>query len=218
QWISQFKVRVNEILVMQISPRLLGDATNKADPYPSRWMDNYSSWYRFLSNDQSWVVELTNRLVEVLPGFENFRFVREVENVEILKAVFSGQNGNKSAKREYRFAELSDGQRALIVLYTLLIAAQREGYALCIDEPENFLALPEIQPWVVKLYDSCSEGKTQALLISHHPELINYLLASPVGFWFEREANTPVRVNRISVRSNGGLPVSELIARGWLHD
>jgi predicted ATPase len=217
QRITQFKVRVNEILVVQIVPGLLGDATNQAVPYPSRWMDNYSSWYQFLSRDQSWVVELTNRLLEVLPGFENFRFVREIENVEILKAVFSGQNGNKGAKREYRFAELSDGQRALIVLYTLLIAAERENYVLCIDEPENFLALPEIQPWLVKLYDSCTEGKTQAVLISHHPEMINYLLASPVGFWFEREANTPVRVKPIVSEPDGGLPVSELIARGWLH-
>jgi len=208
---------MNEILVVQIVPGLLGDATNKAEAYPSRWMDNYSSWYQFLSRDQSWVVELTNRLLEVLPGFENFRFVREIDNFEILVAVFSGQDGGQGAKREYRFAELSDGQRALIVLYTLLIAAQKENYVLCIDEPENFLALPEIQPWLIQLYDSCSEGKTQALLISHHPELINYLLASPIGYWFEREANTPALVNQIVAESNGGLPVSELIARGWLN-
>jgi predicted ATPase len=217
QWITKFKVRVNEILVVSITPTVVGDASKEAEAYPSRWMDNYSSWYRFLSRDQSWVFELTKNLREVLPGFDNFRFIREIENFEILEAVFSGQNGSKSEKREYRFAELSDGQRALIVLYTLLIAAQKENYVLCIDEPENFLALPEIQPWLLKLYDSCSEGKTQALLISHHPEMINYLLASPVGFWFEREANTPVRVKPIVAERDGGLPISELIARGWLN-
>ena len=211
QWITQFKVRMNEILVVQISPRLIGDATDKAEPYPSAWMDNYSSWYEFLSRDQSWVFELTNTLRGVLPGFENFRFVPAGENVQILKAVFSGK------ELVFRFQELSDGQRALIILYTLLIASQKEIYVLCIDEPENFLALPEIQPWLLQLYDSCSEGKTQALLISHHPELINYLLASPIGYWFEREANTPVRVKQVVAESNGGLPVSELIARGWLN-
>lgn len=217
-WITQFKVRMNEILVVQLVPIAIGDATNKAEPYPSRWMDNYSSWYQFLSRDQSWVFELTNDLREVLPGFENFRFVREIENVEILKAVFSGQNGNKGTKREYRFAELSDGQRALIVLYTLLIAAQKENYVLCIDEPENFLALPEIRPWLVELYDLCDEGKVQAILISHHPELIDYLLASPIGIWFDRPDNLAVRVKPIQAEDDGGLSVSELIARGWLHD
>ncbi|MBI5292172.1 MAG: AAA family ATPase [Chloroflexi bacterium] len=214
--ITQFKVRMNEILVVHIDPRLVNDVSEKAQAYPSKWMDNYSSWYSYLSRDQSWVFELTNALKEVLPGFEYFRFTEAGEKFSILRAVFSGQDNNSGTKREYRFAELSDGQRALIVLYTLLIAAQKENYVLCIDEPENFLALPEIQPWLLQLYDSCSEGKTQALLISHHPELINYLLASPVGYWFEREANTPVRVKQIVAESNGGLPVSELIARGWL--
>ena len=127
QWITQFKVRMNEILVVQISPRLIGDATDKAEPYPSAWMDNYSSWYEFLSRDQSWVFELTNTLREVLPGFENFRFVPAGENVQILKAVFSGK------EQVFRFQELSDGQRALIILYTLLIASQKENYVLCSD-------------------------------------------------------------------------------------
>ncbi|MHC5831008.1 MAG: AAA family ATPase, partial [Nostoc sp.] len=99
---------------------------------------------------------------------------------------------------DYRFSELSDGQKVLIALYTLLYCTQSEDYTLCIDEPENFLALPEIQPWVIQLYDFCIDGKIQALLISHHPVLINYLLASPIGYWFERQSNAPVRVKPIS--------------------
>jgi len=118
----------------------------------------------------------------------------------------------------YRFGELSDGQRVLIALYTLIYCTQSEDYTLCIDEPENFLALPEIQPWLMQLYDFCSEGKTQALLISHHPILIDYLLASPVGYWFDRQQNSPVRVKRISNDNDTGLPISELVARGWIHE
>jgi hypothetical protein len=105
-------------------------------------------------------------------------------------------------------------------LYTLIYCTQSEDYTLCIDEPENFLALPEIQPWLLQLYDSCDEGKLQTLLISHHPVLINYLLASPIGYWFERQSNTPVRVKKISNKEadNSGLAISELIERGWLYD
>jgi GTP-binding protein Era len=50
------------------------------------------------------------------------------------------------------------------------------------------------------------------------PELIDYLLASPVGYWFDRQDNLAVRVKPIQAENDGGLPVSELIARGWLHD
>ncbi|MBE9257718.1 ATP-binding protein, partial [Dolichospermum sp. LEGE 00246] len=104
------------------------------------------------------------------------------------------------------------------ILYTLIYCMKSEDYTLCIDEPENFLALPEIQPWLRQLYDFCDGGKLQALLISHHPECINYLLASPIGYWFERQSNAPARVRKISNEEadDSGLKISELIARGWL--
>jgi AAA15 family ATPase/GTPase len=105
----------------------------------------------------------------------------------------------------------------LIALYTLIYYTRFEDYTLCIDEPENFLALPEIQPWLRTLYDFCSDGELQSLLISHHPELIDYL-ASSVGHWFDHQSNAPVRVKRITDDKDTGLPISELVARGWLHD
>jgi predicted ATPase len=215
-WISRFKQALNDILVIQLDPRLMSDLSEGPTAYPSRWLENYASWYQFLSRDQSWVFDLSNTLKEVLPGFEHFRYTDAWNKFSILKAVFSDSE-NHSARKEYRLAELSDGQRALIALYTLLIAAKKGNYVLFIDEPENYLALPEIQPWLIQLYDACSAGVTQAVLISHHPELINYLLASPIGIWFDRQTNRPTRIKRISA-PEGGLPVAELIARGWLND
>ena len=217
-WITSFKICMNEMLIVQINPWLIGDASDREEPYPSQWLDNYSSWYRYLSRDQGWVLELTDALKEALPGFEYFRFVEAGEKVSILRSVFSSQGSGRASKKEFRFGELSDGQRALIILYTLLIAARKENYVLCIDEPENFLALPEIQPWLIDLYDLCMDEKAQGLIISHHPEMINYLLASPVGYWFERQENQATRVKPIMAEKNGGLSISELIARGWLHE
>jgi len=71
---------------------------------------------------------------------------------------------------------------------------------------------------MVDLYDLCSEGQVQALLISHHPESIDNLLASPIGYWFERQNNLATRVKQIRAEDDGGLPISDLIARGWLHE
>jgi hypothetical protein len=217
-WINRFKKLMNEILVVQVDPRLMKDASNREEPYPSPWLDNYSSWYRYLSRDQGRVLDLTTELKETLPGFEYFRFVEAGERVSILKAVFSSNGNGRAALKEYRLDELSDGQRALIALYTLLLAAGKENYVLCIDEPENYLALPEIQPWLVSLYDLCTDGKAQALIISHHPEMINYLLTAPVGYWFERQDNQATRVNPIMADKNEGLSISELIARGWINE
>ena len=217
--ITWFRERIQRFIIVRMIPSLMADESNQEEMRLNPQMENFVSWYRYLSQDQGKVAEISNILKDVLDGFNSFKFERVSEQNQVLKLRLSGEN-NSGQLIEYRLGELSDGQKALLALYTMIYGTRSEDYTLCIDEPENFLALPEIQPWLIQLYDFCSEGKLQSLLISHHPELINYLLASPIGYWFDRQSNAPVRVKRIraEVAENSGLPVSELIARGWLNE
>lgn len=204
-----------KLIVVKVDPAKTFQITYQEEKYLSTNADNFTSWYRHISQDQGKAIEIINHLRETLDGFNSFRFIEAGESHRILKAIFSDMSDNKRPI-EYRFDELSDGQRVLIILYTLIHTTKGEGYTLCIDEPENFLALPEIQPWLVELYDYCNTGDLQALLISHHPELINYLAVSS-GYWLDREINGPVRIKRIA-EDESGLPISELVARGWLYE
>lgn len=216
--LTWFKQHLQRFVILQIVPCLMNAESSQEETQPSLHLENYASWYRSLSQDQGLIYQLTNELREVLPGFDHFKFEILGEQNRLLKVKLQGKTGDIPA--EYRLNELSDGQRTLIGLYTVLLASGSDGentYTLCLDEPENYLALPEIQPWLITLYDRCSSGEIQALLISHHPELINYLLTSPMGYWFDRECNQPTRVRSISA-DDSGLPISELIARGWLHE
>ncbi|BAZ30165.1 ATPase-like protein [Cylindrospermum sp. NIES-4074] len=215
-----FKKRMERFIIVRIVPTLMSDISEQEEILLNLNMNNYSSWYRYISQDQGKVAELIHVLKQVLDGFVSFRFDKISEKRSILKLRFASSENSNAPPIEYYFGELSDGQKMIIALYTLLYCTQSEDYTLCIDEPENFLALPEIQPWLIQLYDFCIDGKIQTLLISHHPVLINYLLASPIGYWFERESNAPVRVKKISNQDaeNTGLAISELIERGWLYD
>lgn len=204
----------DRLLIFKINPIEMGSESQVEQRHPSGTLWDFASWYRYISQDQGRAIAINRVLHEVMEGFEYFRFVEAGENRKVLKAVFSVDE-ESDRLLEYRFHELSDGQRSLIVLYTLLELARTSEYLICLDEPENFLALPEIQPWLVELYDLCQEGKAQALLISHHPQLIDYLAVSS-GFWFERAGNRPVRLKPIA-EDESGLSVSELVARGWLH-
>ncbi|PKO23161.1 MAG: hypothetical protein CVU38_05575 [Chloroflexi bacterium HGW-Chloroflexi-1] len=217
--LTWFKQHLQRYIILQIVPCLMNPESSQEEARPSVHLENYASWYRSLSQDQGLVFRLTNELREVIPGFDHFKFEMLGEQNRLLKVRFQGTTGDYPS--EYRLSDLSDGQRTLIALYTVLVASPAAGEntdTLCLDEPENFLALPEIQPWLVALHDRCSGGEVQALLISHHPELIDYLLASPVGYWFDRECNQPTRVRPISTDDSSGLPISELIARGWLRE
>jgi len=95
------------------------------------------------------------------------------EESRALKALFVPPSGRKPLA--FDFSELSDGQKMLVALYALTVGLKGEGISLLIDEPDNFLALREIQPWLSQLSDAVGETLEQAVLISHHPEIINYL-------------------------------------------
>jgi AAA15 family ATPase/GTPase len=101
-----------------------------------------------------------------------------------------------------------------VALYALLFGLKDEGVSLFLDEPDNFLALREIQPWLTALTDSCGEGVEQTVLISHHPEIIDHLALSS-GLWFYRDSNGPARVTDKPGIQVDGLRPSESIARGW---
>ena len=107
-----------------------------------------------------------------------------------------------------------DGQRALIALYTVVFCLKDLGVSLFLDEPDNFITLRELQPWLNTVKDLTGEGIEQAVIISHHPEIIDQL-AIPSGRWFERDSNAPTRVTDQPKAKVEGLKPSEVMARGW---
>ena len=229
QKIIWFRERMKRLAILKITPNLITSESSQKNSFLTKKMENFVSWYRYIfADNQNKLTQLTESLQDILDEFIRFKLERISEKAVILKLIFKTEEPDQNI--EYTFGELSDGQKILVVLYSLFYGLESQDYTLCIDEPENFLALPEIQPWLFQLYNLCSEGKIQALLISHHPELIDYLLASPVGYWFKREPNSSVQVtpidnnflqpiiNNIQQDNKSGLKMSELIARGWLDE
>ena len=94
--------------------------------------------------------------------------------------------------------------------------AAAQPFTLLIDEPDNFLALSEIQPWLIALSDACGDSEHQAVICSHHPELIDYWGAEK-GVLLECANGGATTVRTASSLAAGdGLRLSERIARGWI--
>jgi predicted ATPase len=205
---------------LRIDPDRMANECETEDVGPRRNMSNFAAWYRHLTLDQpTQVFELTEVLKNgVLDGFHSLRMKSVGEKSRVLLADFGIQVSDNTPEKttEFRFRELSDGQCMLIALYALVTCAVDEENTLCIDHPETYLALPEIQPWLLRLADATDQGRCQAIIATHHPELIN-LLAASSGYWLERQSGGPTRLKKIGGEDSSGLPVSELIARGWLH-
>jgi predicted ATPase len=212
--LTWFKKTIEQFVIVGIVPSLIRSDSSGEDAVISRNAENFASWYRYLSQEhQDKWFRLVEELRSVLPGFRSFRLAKTGEESRALQVVFSTPSSGNS-ELCFGFDELSDGQKTLVVLYTFLYGLSNLGYSLFLDEPDNYLALPEIQPWLHAVSDLCGREIQQVAMISHHPELINYLGAS-AGIWFDREQNGPARVSSKVEASPSGLTLAENAARGW---
>jgi predicted ATPase len=176
---------------------------------------NFASWYRHISQQYpESLSKLFKRLRKILPGFRSLKTVSTSKGVQKRQLVAAFGFGDPESKYELDFDDLSDGERATIVLYCLLMDAEGEPRTLLLDEPENFVGLQLIQPWLVELADAIRD-EGQLFLISHHPEIIDYLAADH-SLLFERPGGGPTRVRQDPFDRDTGLKASELVARGLL--
>lgn len=148
-------------------------------------------------------------LREIIPGFQHLR-MQSAGRAKVLVATFRYPGGSTY---DIDFDRLSDGQKTLMVLYVVLHVAARGTPGICLDEPDNFVSLREIQPFLIELADLSDETSLQVLIISHSPEVIDYIGASD-AILLERPEGGHTRVGTLP--TGGALRLSALMARGWL--
>lgn len=212
QTLSIFKRWLSGLFCFRIDPFKMGARAEGEHLFPNVDLSNIAAWYRHLVQaDQKRNADLLDSLRASLDGFSYLQLEPFGENVRLLAAEFAG-GGGKTTK--FYFNELSDGQRCLICLYTVLHFVLAKGGTVILDEPDNFVSLRELQPWLTAVTDAVEEGRGQVLLISHHPEFINQW-ATGSGVQFVRDGIGPVRVEPFRGDPDGLLAPSEIIARGW---
>lgn len=212
-----FKRWLSNFLYVKPDPRRMSALAQKEVMVPAPDLSNFADWYRHLrleSDDRA----LMDDLREAVDGFESMDLKDAGLGNRELKVKLASEEGQggKSRSDFYGFDELSDGQRVLIGLYTVLHFAVKAGALICFDEPDNFVSLREVQPWLDKLFDRLEEddSRGQVLIVSHHPELLNRM-AFESGLVFERPGGRHVRVRSFDDQLKTGLSPAELITRGW---
>jgi len=195
------------LLVFAPSPLLMGGQSDDIRKSPGYYMSEIISWYRHLSQEQVWLDVLRNTLKCVWPDFVAFKLDDAGPDTKVLYLRFG------DALQPYSFSSLSDGEKQLIALY-MIHAGLTTGQikTAFIDEPDNYIGLPELQPWVLSLREVLDESR-QVSIISHNPEVLNSMgVGHGRCVWRESHAS-PTRIGPLSVPD--GLSVSEAVTRGW---
>jgi predicted ATPase len=191
----------------------IDESTDREDTDADYELSNLAQWYRHLVQAHPEEnVRFRTAMSEALEGFQSLRLYPDEHGTRRFRADFLGPN---KATLSYAVSELSDGQRWLIDLYVILhFLIGRGRRTVLIDEPDNFISLREIHPWLMAAEQAVEDHHGQLILISHHPELLNQW-APEHGLRFFRESNGHVRTEKFRPDPEGNLQPSELIARGW---
>ncbi len=210
--LTRFKKEIASLVIASPCPPLFEPETRTEDEFLEPLMQNFVAWYRHAAQENMGsIAELFGLLRDVLPGFDSISLTESGENSRALKVVFRGAD---ASVHRYGFNQLSDGQRALVALYSLIGLSPDGRISLFLDEPDNYLALREVQPWLAEVISKCGCTLEQAVLVSHHPATIDYMAGSK-GRWFFRNADGPARVSSKPQPAIDGLSLSETVARGW---
>jgi predicted ATPase len=192
-------------------PGQMDETADNEEREPDFELNNLAGWYRSLVTtypDEN--VKFIESLKRCLDGFLTLKFSSQEDGVRKLRAEFVSPTKKRVS---YSISELSEGQRCLISLYMILHFTIERGDTVFVDEPDNFIALREIQPWLLSAEEAVEEHNGQLILVSHHPETLNQW-ASLYGLRFFREQNGQVRTAKF-LPDETNLQPSEVIARGW---
>lgn len=213
QLLTRFKHWLADVHCFQINPYAMEQTAQKEDFHPQPDLKNIAAWYRNVSLSDSKAARVfQNDLAQCLNSFDSLDLEKVSDTARQLVVRLAGADGKLTT---YRLAELSDGQRCLIALYLILRFLVAKGRTVFLDEPDNFISLREIQPWLSAVDDAVADSGGQVIMVSHHPEILDQW-APEFGIRFVREGAGPVRVKPFRpAAADAKLAPSEIVARGW---
>jgi len=202
---------VAKLLILRPNPRSMERESRAEVKHPDLSMVNLTSWYRSLYQEQEWTDALRDALQDVWPDFRSFKLVDVGMNAKALQLRFEPDG---STPVLLFFDQLSDGERAIVALY-MVRAAVETGAAqtVLIDEPDNFVGLPELQPWVLSMRELL-DNEHQLIMISHHPEILSNSGQENGRYLWRDNHTSPTRIGPLKVPE--GMTAGEAIARGWV--
>jgi predicted ATPase len=209
-----FREALANVWLLAPSPRRIEPTTADEALWLDREGKNFASWFRGVLVERPGLGnELLEALRPILPGLRHVGFERVSSEVRELMLTF------RAAGADYKLSagEVSDGQRALLVLYGFLFGAIDRAALAFLDEPETGLAPHEMQPWLSAMSAVLDKHDGQAFVISHHPAVVDYM-APVCTARFSRPAGGPARVDEVTLETTGGTSVSEWLSRPWAYE
>ncbi len=210
--IERFRHELRRLVILRPVPsEMCGEGgAQLASPDPS--CREFGDWFRETVNAHPGTYEPFRAYLQaVLPGFEAARNRPTGQGVWSLEYEFRGSRGGNYV---VPFGDLSDGEKCLSVAALVCAVAEADPpVTIWWDEPDSFVALPEIQHLVVSLKRAAGQG-SQFIATSHNAEAIRAFSREDTFLLFRRSHSEPTRVRPAGDLIKPSDDLADVMARG----
>lgn len=167
--LSVFKQWLANMLILRPMPSLIRGDSDQETLQPNPPVSDFSAWFSgLLAHAPSAYTRIDEYLKQVMPDLNDIKNPEIGTDSRSLFVQFSNSQGSLTLP----FEDLSDGEKCFMICALVLAANHAYGPLFCFwDEPDNYLALSEVQHFVMALRRAFQSGG-QLIATSHNQEAI----------------------------------------------
>jgi ATPase subunit of ABC transporter with duplicated ATPase domains len=157
------------MLILRPIPSLILGESNEETLQPKIQVTDFASWFSgLLAQVPSAYTKIDEYLKQVMPDLSDIMNPSVGGDSKSLVVQFSTDQGSVNLP----FEDLSDGEKCFMICAVVLAANRAYGPLFCFwDEPDNYLAISEVQDFVMALRKAFRPGG-QFIATSHNSEAI----------------------------------------------
>jgi len=170
-----FKQWLARMLILRPIPRLILGDSDQETLQPNPQVTDFGAWFSgLLAYAPAAYSKIDAYLKRLMPDLKDIKNPVVGKDSRSLVVQFSADQGSPRALQSLSvpFEDLSDGEKCFMIAALVLAANDAYGPLICFwDEPDNYLALPEVGHFLLALRKAFQPGG-QFIATSHNPEAI----------------------------------------------
>jgi predicted ATPase len=199
-----FRRWLAQMLILKPVPSLIQGDSSQESLLPEPDIGNYGDWFSgLLAYSPSSYTKIAQYLQQVLPDLKDIKNPNLSANYRSLQIQFSNESGNLTLP----FHALSDGEKCFLICGLVLAANDAYGPLFCFwDEPDNYLAIDEVEHFVMALRRTFLHSGGQFVATSHNAETIRCFSNENTLLLHRKNHLEPTTIHPLSeVQVNGDL-------------
>jgi len=206
--LDPFKHWLARMLILRPVPVLIDGESKDVTLEPNAQLTDFGAWWSgLLAHAPSAYSTIDEYMKQLMPDIKDIKNPATGKDSRSLLIQFS----NERETLPLPFADLSDGEKCFMICALVLAANDVYGPLLCFwDEPDNYLALPEVGHFIMALRGAFQSGG-QFIATSHNPETIRRFSDENTLVLYRNSHLEPTMVRRLSDLPTNGDLVGTLI-------